>query len=199
LADAPLTFDLKQIDLGYDLAPRGGPYLQALTVGFRYFDYTLPRILYELTNSTPGAETKAYVFSRETPPQAIRTRYYMAALSGRIEKAVTPHFKPYFSLDVAAGYGPTQYYFLRDPNGDDVESNHDDTSSSSVGVNLAGVLGFRWFVGGPEARLNAFLDLRYQAQAIASVLDSKNDGDTIVNVGATDVLHGPVAALGVAF
>jgi hypothetical protein len=190
---------LKQIDLGYDLAPRGGPYLQALTVGFRYFDYTLPRILYELTNSTPGAETKAYVFSRETPPQAIRTRYYMAALSGRIEKAVTPHFKPYFSLDVAAGYGPTQYYFLRDPNGDDVESNHDDTSSSCVGVNLAGVLGFRWFVGGPEARLNAFLDLRYQAQAIASVLDSKNDGDTIVNVGATDVLHGPVAALGVAF
>lgn len=199
LADAPLTFEMKQIDIGYDLAPRRGPVLQSLAIGFRYFDYELPRILYELVNVTPGADTAAYVFSRETPPQAIRTRYYMLDIAARAEKPLNAHFIPYLSLDLAAGYGPSSYYFLRDPDGDDVESNREHTSSSGFGANVAGMLGFRWQFGGPEARLKAFFDAYYRAQAIWSIVDSKNQGDTIVNVGVTDLFHGPYGAFGLSF
>ncbi|HEX4336892.1 MAG TPA: hypothetical protein VH062_13325 [Polyangiaceae bacterium] len=199
LAEAPLTFDMKQIDVGYDLAPRHSQLIKSLIVGFRYFDYTLPRVLYELVNSTPGADTAAYVFSRETPPQSIRTRFYMADVAARFEKEVSPHFKPYVTVDLAAGYGPTHYYFLKDQDGDDVESNHDNSSSSGAGFGFGGALGFRWQLGGPEARVNAFLDAYYHVQLISSLLDSKNSGDTIVQVGATDLFHGPVASFGAMF
>jgi hypothetical protein len=199
LAEAPLTFDLTQIELSYDLAPRHGPLLQSLSIGFRYFDYTLPRILYELQNSTPDAENAAYVYSRETPPQAIRTRYYMAALTLGIEHAVSSTFTPYFNFDVAAGYGPTKYYFLLDDAEPDVEENRDHSSSTGAGVTLAAALGVRFRFGKPGSRLRAYVDANYHALALRSLLDSKNDGDTIVNVGTTDVFHGPVAALGVSF
>ena len=199
LADAPLTFDMKQIDLGYDLSPRYGALIRNFTVGFRYFDYTLPRILYEFENATPGAENAEYVFTRETPPQRIRTQYYMVTLAARAEKRVTPHLTPYLTLDIAGGYGPTHYYFLKDQLGEDVEANHDEQSSSGIGGGFAGTLGFRWTLGGPESRLNAYLDAYYHVQFITSILDSKNDGDTIVNVGTTDVFHGPVAAFGASF
>jgi len=51
-------------------------------------------------------------------------------------------------------------------------------------------------LAGPEARLNAYLDAYYHAQILSSFLDSKNGGDTVVNVGAKDVFHGPTAASG---
>jgi hypothetical protein len=199
LAEAPLTFDMTQIDLGYDIAPQQGTLLKTFTIGFRYFDYTLPRILYEFVNTTPGADHAAYVFSRETPPQAIRTRLYMADFAARVEKQVTPHFAPYLNIDFAVGYGPTSYYFLRDQNGNDVESNQDHTSSYGGAVGFAGAVGFRWRLAGPEARLNAYLDAYYHAQILSSFLDSKNGGDTVVNVGAKDVFHGPTAAFGLTF
>jgi len=199
LADAPLAFDMKELDLGYDFAPRHGTALQTLTLGFRYFDYTLPRILYEFVNSTPGGDTANYVLSRETPPQAIRSRFYMVDFATTIERQVTPHLAPYLNVDFAVGYGPTEYYFLRDPNGEDVPSNQDHGTSNSIGLGFAGTLGLRWRLGGPETRFNAYLDACYHAQLLSSLFDSKNGGDTIVNVGSRDLFHGPTAAFGAAF
>ncbi len=199
LAEAPLTFDLTQIEIGYDLAPRHGPVLQRLRIGFRYFDYTLPRILYELLNSTPDADDAAYVYSRETPPQAIRTRYYMASLALRVEHAVSSTFTPYFDFDIAGGLGPTEYYFLLDDAEPDVEENRDHSSSTGAGATLSAALGIRFRFGNPGSRFRAYLDANYHALALRSLIDSKNEGDTIVNAGTTDVFHGPVAALGISF
>jgi hypothetical protein len=123
----------------------------------------------------------------------------MLDVAVRAEKPVTPHFVPYLSLDLAAGYGPSNYYFLRDPSGDDAEENRDYTSSSSFGANVAGMLGFRVRLGGPEARLQAFLDAYYRAQAIWANIDRKDQGDTIVVFGATDLFHGPFASFGLSF
>lgn len=199
LAEAPLTFDLKQIDVGYDLASHGGSVVQTLSVGFRYFDYELPRVLYELENSTPDEETKAYVFSRETPAQAMRTRYYMAALTARVEKRVSPHWFPYASVDLAAGYGPTQFYFLKNEEAANRESNREHTSSSGVGLGFAGAIGVRWQVGSPDSRLNAYFDANYHAQGLSSLADSSSSGDKIVDVGITDLFHGPTASVGATF
>ncbi len=151
-SSAPFAFDMKQIDLNYDLAPKRGGVVQTVALGFRYFDYTLPRILYEFVNSTPGADTAAYVISRETPPQRMRTRYYMGAIKLRFEKPATPHLVPYLLLDVGVGYGPTQYYFLKDDTAIDDASNRDVTSSYSIGIGAYGMLGVRWRLAGPESR-----------------------------------------------
>lgn len=199
LADAPLAFTMKQIDVGYDFASRGGPIVQSLALGFRYFDYTLPRILYELVNTTPDEETAAYVFSRETPPQSMRTRYYMVTFTTNLERRVTPHFFPYFGFDFAVGYGPTRYYFLRDPDGFDEPSNQEFTSSSSIGLGLAGNLGMRWQFGTPAANPNAYFDLRYHAQSLSSLFASQDEGDTVVDTGMIDFFHGPTASLGGTF
>lgn len=199
LADAPLAFTMKQIDVGYDFASRGGPIVQSLAVGFRYFDYTLPRILYELVNTTPDEETAAYVFSRETPPQSMRTRYYMATFSTLLERRVTPHFFPYFGFDFAVGYGPTRYYFLRDPDGFDEPSNQEFTSSSSVGLGLAGNLGMRWQFGTLAASPNAYFDMRYHVQSLSSLFATQDEGDTVVDTGILDLFHGPTASLGGSF
>jgi hypothetical protein len=168
-------------------------------MGVRYFDYTLPRILYEFVNSTPDAETPAYVYSRETPPQRMRTRYYMGTLTARFEKPLTPHLTPYLSLDFGVGYGPTEYYFLRDIEDVDVPSNRDTTKSFSIGIGTFGMLGVRWFVANPEARLNVFLDVNYHVQSISSVFNAKNDNDTAITTGSTDLFHGPTGSLGATF
>jgi len=67
LAEAPLTFDMTQIDLGYDIAPQQGTLLKTFTIGFRYFDYTLPRILYEFVNTTRGPITRPTSFRGRRP------------------------------------------------------------------------------------------------------------------------------------
>ncbi|HXK18890.1 MAG TPA: hypothetical protein VNG33_13860, partial [Polyangiaceae bacterium] len=199
LGSAPFTFDLKQIDLNYDLAPKRGGLIQTVALGFRYFDYTLPRILYEFVNSTPDADTAAYVYSRETPPQRMRTRYYMGAIKLRFEKAISPHLTPYLMLDFGVGYGPTEYYFVKDINAIDDPSNRDVTSSYSVGIGTYGMLGVRWRLAGPESRLNVFLDVNYHVQSISSVFNSDNKGDTVITTGSTDLFHGPTGSLGAMF
>lgn len=199
LASAPFAFDLKQIDLSYDFLPKRGGALQSFALGVRYFDYTLPRILYELVNSTPDAEQAAYVYSRETPPQRMRTRFYMGTLTARFEKPLTPHLTPYLSLDLGVGYGPTEYYFLRDIEQVDEEQNREHTKSNSLGIATFGMLGIRWFVANPESRLNVFLDVNYHVQSISSVLNPSNDENTVVTTGSTDLFHGPTGSLGATF
>lgn len=198
LAEAPLTFDMKQIDLAYDFAGKRGGILQTLAVGLRYFDYELPRVLYEFENVTPGEDSATYVYVRETPPQAMRTRYYMGTVTARIEKPVTSHLTPYASLDLGIGYGPTSYFFLIDDSGANEPSNHEETSTSSVGIGVAGVLGCRLLFAGPSAPFNGFLDVRYHAQSIHSIFEDQDD-DTTVRIGVTDIFHGPTAALGATF
>jgi hypothetical protein len=199
LANAPFTFDLKQVDLSYDFLPKRGGALQSFAMGFRYFDYTLPRILYELVNSTPDAEKAAYVYSRETPPQRMRTRFYMGTLTARFERPLTPHLTPYLSLDLGVGYGPTEYYFLKDIEAVDEEQNREHTKSNSLGVATFGMLGIRWFVANPESRLNVFLDVNYHLQSISSVLNPSNDENTVVTTGSTDLFHGPTGSFGATF
>jgi hypothetical protein len=199
IAEAPFTFQFKQIDLGYDLAPHYNPILEKFVIGFRYFDYSLPRILYELQNATPDLDTAAYVYSRETPPEAVRTQLYMLNIVLGIAKAVTPHLTPYASLDVAAGYGPTEYYFLLDDFQLDEESNRERVRSWSPGTATTFTLGLRFHFSSPESRFNAYFDARYQALEIHGFRDTGKTGDTVVQFSGDDLFHGPTAALGATF
>jgi hypothetical protein len=199
IASAPLTFEMKQVELGYDFAPYGDSVIKQLELGFRYFDYQLPRIVYELVNATPGEDTAAYVFSRESPPQAIRTRLYMLSLSTRADMRVNAHFVPFVRLDLAAGYGPTRYYFLIDDFALNEASNRRYEEKSGVGLAAGGALGLRWRMGNPDSAINAYVDAYWHGLAISQQLNSDQEADTIVDVGAMDIFHGPTAALGATF
>jgi hypothetical protein len=199
IARAPLTFEMKQIELGYDLAPYGDPVLRQLSVGFRYFDYQLPRIVYELVNATPGEDTAAYVFSRESPPQAIRTQLFMLSFSARGDFRVNAHFVPFVKVDLAGGYGPTRYYFLIDDFALNEESNRQYLEKSGLGFAGGGALGVRWQMGGPDAVINGYLDAYWHGVAISQQLNGNDAEETIVDVGAMDLFHGPTAAFGATF
>lgn len=125
----------------------------------------------------------------------MRTRYYMATLMAHLERPMTPHL----SLEFGVGYGPTEYYFLKDIQDVDEPSNRDDTTSNSVGIGAFAALGVRWYLVNPESRLNVFLDVNYHAQSISSAINPSNDKNTAITTGSTDVFHGPTGSLGAAF
>jgi hypothetical protein len=85
--EAPFQIQYTQIDVGYDIAfllgeKAGRAYIEELVVGGRYFDYALPRILYELENqASPGSDPNnppppMYTYFNESVPQTVHSKYY---------------------------------------------------------------------------------------------------------------------------
>jgi hypothetical protein len=115
-----------------------------------------------------------------------------------LAKRITPQFTPYASLDLAAGFGPTEYDFPFDDFEPDDENNRDRASTSSPGLAARGTLGVRFHFPSPQSRFDAYLDARYQALEIEGFSDS-GEGDTIVSFAGSDLFHGPTAAFGATF
>ena len=199
IATSPFSFSEKEIDVDYDFVPRDTPLLKSATLGLGYFDYTLPRILYELDNVTPELDNASYVYARETPPQAVRTRLAVLGVTARVEQPATPTLNVFFSFNGSLGVGPLSYYFLKDTTLPDEESNRDHTSHLTIGAGLNGRLGFRWRFVGADARFNAHIEAAYQAQFLDSQINSSTKKDKTINSGSTDLFHGPAAALGGSF
>jgi hypothetical protein len=198
IATFPFAFQLKQIDLGYDFATRIDSPLKSLTLTFGYFDYTLPRVLYEFENSTPGTDTANYVYLRESPPQAVRSRFGMLGLAAEIERPLVGRLLGVLGARIAIGGGPISYYFLRDETLPDEEANRNKSDRFTYGFNGGAFLGVRWRLASSESRLSAHFDAKYQALMIASGLGSDDDS-TAINSGSSDLFHGPTLSLGGAF
>jgi hypothetical protein len=198
IATFPFAFQLKQIDLGYDFATRIDSPLRSLTLTFGYFDYTLPRVLYEFQNSTPGEDTANYVYLRESPPQAVRSRFGMLGIAADMERPLVGHLLGVLGARLAVGGGPISYYFLRDETLPDEDANRDQSKRFTYGFNGGAFIGVRWRLVSPESRLSAHFDATYQALVIASGLGSDDDA-TAINSGSSDLFHGPTLSLGGAF
>ncbi|MEO8902945.1 MAG: hypothetical protein ABI488_12870 [Polyangiaceae bacterium] len=198
-ASSPFSFSEKEVHLDYDLVPRDTPILKSATLGFGYFDYTLPRILYELVNVTPDQDSGNYVYNRETPAQAVRTRLYTLGVTLLFEQPATDNLTAFFSLNGSFGLGPMSYYFLRDENKPpDVESNREHISHTTTGVGANTGLGVRWRFAGAAGRVRAHFELAYQAQFL-SAFDIDTKKATVVDSGSSDLFHGPTCALGGSF
>jgi hypothetical protein len=198
IATFPFAFQLKQIDLGYDFATRIESPLRSLTLTFGYFDYTLPRVLYEFENSTPGADSANYVYLRESPPQAVRSRFGMLGLAADTQQPLVGKLLGVLGARIAVGGGPIEYYFLRDETLPDEAGNRDTSKRFTYGFNGGAFLGVRWRLVSAESRLSAHFDATYQALVIASGLGSDDDA-TAINSGSSDLFHGPTLSLGGAF
>jgi hypothetical protein len=203
VATSPLQLEMTQIDVGYDVLfaladERTKSWLEELVVGARYFRYRLPRILYELKNTSTDPDAKTFVFSRESPVQPVESRYYMAGFTARAGQGEAPRLSPWLDLSLFGGAGPSSFYLLRDPLSGDVPENHEHVRSVAWVVNGGLGLGLRWRLlpRGWRARL----DLRavYRADFVYTQIhrDSNVDGqERRTDFGAIDVFHGPAVAL----
>jgi hypothetical protein len=145
---APLRLTQTQVDVGYDILfaidqPGLEAWMEELVVGGRYLQYKLPRILYELQDTSAVAGEQHFTFSRESPPQIVESDYWMLGISTRLGQGEAPRFSPYLDLGIYGGGGPSAFYFLHDQTRGDVPSNRDLYVDPAWVVDGAGALGLR--------------------------------------------------------
>ncbi len=196
---APLQIEMTQIDVGYDVLFAVGDatmkaYMEELVVGVRYYRYELPRIVYELKNTSTDPKNKYFSFNRESPPQAVDARYLLAGVSMRFGQGEAPLFSPWLDVAIFGGAGPTSFYFLNDQAGPDVASNRQEIKQIALSFNgtLAG--GIRWRLLPRGSRLRLDLRAMYRADFIYTNIH-RNSADLRTDYGSIDVFHGPTLAI----
>jgi hypothetical protein len=206
VAVAPLQLKQTQIDLGYDVAfliedARTKAILEELVLGGRYLEYTLPRIVYELPNVSTDPSIKDYQFfpfGRETPPQPVRSRYFMAGFTARLGQGEAPRFSPFLDIGFYGGGGPTKFYFLQDPSRPDDETNRDEVREAAFAFSGQGALGLRWRLLPRGSRLRLDLRALYGANVIYTKIARTGlvgGREVTTDFGALDVFHGPAIAI----
>ncbi len=203
VASAPLQLKYTTVDVGYDLLwvlnnESLNAAMEELVVGGRYYQYTLPRIVYELEDTSTVAGQERFTFARETPAQPITSRFYMATVSGRFGVGDAPRWSPYLDLGVAGGAGPTSFYFLRDATQPDGDQNRDNAREVAIGLNGNGALGLRWRLLPRGSRVRLDLRLEYRGNMIYTIVtrDATRNGRALrTDFGQFDVFHGPSLAI----
>ena len=87
-ARVPLRFEATEIGAGFDILwampqARVRSFADQLEVGFRYLDYSIPRILYGLEDTDGDPDRDRYVYYAETPVQRVHSRYYLGEVRFR--------------------------------------------------------------------------------------------------------------------
>lgn len=203
VASAPLQLKYTTVDVGYDLLwvinnEALNAYMEELVVGGRYYQYTLPRIVYELQDTSTVAGQERFTFARETPAQPITSRFYMGSISGRFGVGDAPRWSPYLDLGFAGGAGPTRFYFVRDALLPDGPLNREEAREIAIGLNGNGALGLRWRLLPRGSRVRLDLRLEYRGNMIYTIVtrDATRDGRALrTDFGQFDVFHGPSLAL----
>lgn len=205
--DKVADFALKytQIDVGYDISFLVSEwarkwYIEEFWLGYRYFDYRLPRILYELEGPQDNLD-----FVRQSPSQFMRSRYHMGGLKFRMGPGGSPFFHPYGDLGFFFGWGPTSYYFCDNDDTPDVEDgtycgdpDNDDerqTFGGSAGaINLAFALGARFRLTPKHWPFRAHAGLQYSGELIGGFISQSQPGEEenrSIDLGSSELFHGP--------
>lgn len=196
---APLQIEMTQIDVGYDVLFAVGDatmkaYMEELVLGVRYYRYELPRIVYELKNTSTDPKNKYFSFNRESPPQAVEARYLMGGVSMRFGQGEAPMFSPWLDVALFGGAGPSQFYFLNDQTGPDVPSNRSEIKQIALTFNGTLAAGIRWRLLPRGSRLRLDLRAMYRADFIYTNIH-RNSADLRTDYGSIDVFHGPTLAI----
>lgn len=204
---APLQLSYTQVDVGYDVAflvpeIEGKYWIEELLVGFRYMNYQLPRVLYELEDVDPDPGVTRFAFSRESPPQTIESIYYMGGVAARLGQGDKRLVSLFGDFGFYGGSGPTSFYFLRDVEAPDVPGNREELAPAVIVLNASAGLGVRLRLTSRQSRLRLLLEGKYHAEIVGQAVVSKivgtkrEDGTTYtigktINYGGVDVYHGP--------
>jgi hypothetical protein len=199
---APMQLKYTQADVGYDLLwlvsdDSIRAYTEEFVVGGRYVNYTLPRIVYELQDTSTIAGQQHFTYFRETPVENVSSQFWMAALSARFGQGDAPRFSPFLDLYLAGGAGPTKFYFLKDNTAADVESNRINDRDLAWAVNAGAGAGLRIRLLPRGFRVRADLRIQYHADLIYSKVNETNTnaGRALsADFGSFDIFHAPSLA-----
>lgn len=215
--EAPLQIQFRQIDVGYDLSflmgeSAGKYFLEELTVGGKFYQYALPRIMYELESTDPpNADTKTFRYFNESAPQLIASKYYMIGATIRGASPPSDALGWFIDMGIYAGTGPTAFYMRRNkPTLQTVDFDTDLSDSSkqelrkktATAANLVFGGGGRYRFSNPGSRLKFSGEVMYRAELIyASAAGEAGASNTSagsaansehkVDFGTSDVFHGP--------
>jgi len=185
-------------------------WLEELMVGFRYMNYRLPRVLYELKDvSKPGAPSR-FVFDRESPPQVLTSKDFMGGFTARFGQGDARRISLFGDIGGYAGAGPMAYYFLKDPSLPDAAANQQQQRPVVLAFDVAAGIGARLRITPRLSRFRLVLEAQYHAELVSQLIISElretetKDGTTItigkkLDFGGTDVFHGPTLQLVGAF
>jgi hypothetical protein len=212
VSSAPLQLKQTQVDVGYDILwalqdPSLHASMEQLIVGGRYLEYTLPRILYELQDTSRVAGEQHFSFidpqtgqqvGRESPPQPVTSGFYMLGATGRFGQGEAPRWSPYLDVGIYGGAGPTSFYFLKDPTQPNTLANRDDITSVAFAFDGHAGLGLRWRVF-PRATI-VRLEIRalYQGDFLYETISrsaTPNGRAVTTDFGQFDIYHGPTFAI----
>jgi hypothetical protein len=209
IGKAPLQLSYTQLDIGYDISflmpeTAGKYWIEELLVGFRYMNYRLPRVLYELRDTAPaGSDQQSFAFDRESPAQTLSSKYYMGGGTFRFGQGEGRTISLFGDLGIYGGAGPTSYYFLADLKAPDVTANRAAQSPTALVFDISAGLGGRIRLTPRKSRFRVLLEGQYHAEAVTQTIVSeirevqKQNGDSVLTVGkkidfgGTDIFHGP--------
>ena len=194
---APLQLGYTQIDVGYDISflfpeTAGRYWIEELTLGFKYLDYKLPRILYEMEDTNSSTSVQDYRYLRETRPQTVDSQYYMGGLVLRLGQGGAPFISIFADLGIFGGGGPTSFFFD--------EPVHEDWQASVFAFNAELGGGLRLRITPKKSRLRVNADFEYHGELIwqqVTSQPSESDGSVelvegkTIQYGGTDIFHGP--------
>jgi len=192
--NAPFTFSLKEIAITKELVPYGAPNVKSFVIKFGYFDYTLPRIMYQFQNTTPDADKPTWVYSRETDPQRVRTQLLTQGGTSMLEFPLfLRDLRVLFGLNLSWGIGRQKFYYLDD------EGNRKDRAPFTVAFSALSHLGLGWRLVGLGSRFHLDAEAVYQAQYLNSSLGTTFGLDGAVPIGSHALFHGPHGRLSASF
>jgi len=203
--EADFALKYTQIDVGYDMTFLVSEwarkwYVEELWLGYRYFDYRLPRVLYELEGPQDNLS-----FVRQSPTQFMTNRYHMGGVKLRMGPSGSPFFHPYGDLGFFFGWGPTSYYFC---DNDDTPQADEDSycgnpsndgarqlfGGSAGAINLTFALGARFRLTPKTWPFRAHAGIQYSGQLIGGFISQKQPGaddNRSIDLGSSELFHGP--------
>lgn len=207
LRQAPLQLQFTQLDVGYNIETwlphfEGKYWLEDMLVGFRYMNYKLPRVLYELSDNDPSPDVTRYVFLRESPAQTVASKLYMGGLALRFGQGERRMFSVFGDVGAYVGAGPASFYFLKEGTQGDSEENRDTLAPKVLVFNGSAGAGLRVRLTPRMIRFRLLLEAQYHAEfvgqtIISAIRETKTEeGSTFtigktINYGGWDVYHGP--------
>ncbi len=196
---APMQVGFTQVDVAYNTAfllppdVVGAYWIEELLVGFRYMNYRLPRILYELKDVAPrGSKSQDFRFDRESPAQKLTSNYYMGGGTFRFGQGEEHVVSLYGDVGFYGGAGTSRYTF----------SPTEAREPAAMVFDGSLGLGARLRLTPRKNQFRILLEAQYHGEIVYQTILSglratvTKDGTTYtvdkkVDFGGTDVFHGP--------
>ncbi len=186
VAEGNLNLSIQEFVFMYDLGHGGKSFLWPY-VGYKYMDYSLPRVVYRLEDENGKAEYDHWIYTNEAEPQDVPARLHMIGAGWQnIDEERTQDFTLLYRVGLYAGAGRSEFNYI---------NRDDDVEPYLAGAQIHLTPGLAWKL--PAGGLDTSLRLLYEingtffGSGIRSIIfDREDKGEAFYTFGQIDVYHG---------